>query len=397
MFYGILKGNFYCMVEVKEVTTRKMRKEFLNFPLKLYENCEQFVPPLYGDEKQIFNKNYMYYDTCEAVYFNAYEDGKMVGRISGIIQHQAIEKTGEKRVRFTRFDSIDKQEVANALFDAVIAWAKAKGMQKICGPLNFSDLEREGLLIWGFEELSTFEEQYTYDYYPKLIENYGFNKEVDWVEYKIYPAKVIDPKVKKVSEMVQKRYKLRIVNEKSTGRLINKYKEGIFDCLNQGYKDLYGVVPYTDKMKKSLIKQFKLILDLHFIVVVVDENDRVVGFGLAFPSMSKAVQKCKGKLFPFGIFHILKAVKHPKIYDFGLISVLPEYQNKGVNGIILEQVMQRMIDFKLEYCETNLNLETNDKVQAQWKFFEHEYHKRRRSYLLEFDDMAEKSDVPNAE
>ena len=371
------------MIEVKEVTSKKMQKEFLNFPLKLYKGVKQFVPPLYGDEKQIFNKNYMYYDTCEAVYYNAYKDGEIVGRISGIIQRQSNEKTGEKRIRFTRFDAIDDQEVANRLFDAVKEWAKSNGMEKICGPLNFSDLERDGLLIDGFDEISTFEEQYTYPYYPKLIENYGFEKEVDWVEYKIYPPKEVDPKIKKISEMVQKRYNLHVAKEKNTNSLIKKYKDGIFDCLNQGYKDLYGVVPYTEKMKQSLIKQFKLVIDIDFVIVICDENNKVVGFGLAFPSLSEAVNKCGGKLFPFGVFKLLKAIKHPKIYDFGLISVYPEYQNKGVNSIILEQLMQRMIDSGLEYCETNLNLEDNTKVQAQWKFFEHTQHKRRRSYILD--------------
>ena len=371
------------MIEVKEVTSKKMQKEFLNFPLKLYKGVKQFVPPLYGDEKQIFNKNYMYYDTCEAVYYNAYKDGEIVGRISGIIQRQSNEKTGEKRIRFTRFDAIDDQEVANRLFDAVKEWAKSNGMEKICGPLNFSDLEREGLLIDGFDEISTFEEQYTYPYYPKLIENYGFEKEVDWVEYKIYPPKEVDPKIKKISEMVQKRYNLHVAKEKNTNSLIKKYKDGIFDCLNQGYKDLYGVVPHTEKMKQSLIKQFKLVIDIDFVIVICDENNKVVGFGLAFPSLSEAVNKCGGKLFPFGVFKLLKAIKHPKIYDFGLISVYPEYQIKGVNSIILEQLMQRMIDSGLEYCETNLNLEDNTKVQAQWKFFEHTQHKRRRSYILD--------------
>ena len=374
------------MIEVKEVNSKKMQREFLNFPIDLYKGVSQFVPPLYGDEKQIFNKNYMYYDTCEAVYFNAYKDGKIVGRISGIIQKQANDKNGEKRVRFIRFDSINEQEVANKLFDAVLNWAKQKGMETICGPLNFSDLEREGLLIEGFDELSTFEEQYTFDYYPKLIENYGFKKEVDWLEFKIYPPKEVDPKVQRISEMVQKRYNLHVAKEKNTRALIKKYKDGIFDCLNQGYKDLYGVVPYTEKMKKNLIKQFKLVINIDFVIVVCDKDNNVVGFGLAFPSLSEAVNKCRGKLFPTGVFRLLKAIKKPKIYDFGLISVYPEYQNKGVNGIIMEQLMHRMIDFNLEYCETNLNLEDNEKIQAQWKYFEHDQHKRRRSYILQIKD-----------
>ena len=173
------------MIEVREVKTKKEQKEFLNFPLDLYDNNPYFVPPLYGDEKKIFKKNYMYLDQAEAIYFNAYKDNKIVGRISGIIQNAANEKNNEKRVRFTRFDSIDDQEVANALFSKVEAWAKEKGMDTVVGPLGFSDLEREGLLVEGFDQLSTFEEQYNYDYYPKLVENYGFVKEVDWLESKL--------------------------------------------------------------------------------------------------------------------------------------------------------------------------------------------------------------------
>ena len=371
------------MIEVKQVVGRKMQKEFLNFPLNMYKDCPYFAPPLWSDEKTIFSQKNVYYDTCESIYYNAYRDGVMVGRISGIIQKAHIEKTGEKRVRFTRFDSIDDVEVAKALFETVEEWAKNKGMNFVCGPLGFSDLEREGLLIEGFDELSTFEEQYNYEYYAKLIESCGYRKEVDWLEYQIFPPKEVDPKVASISERVLKRYNLHIANEKSSSKFIKKYKDGIFHVLDESYKELYGTVPFTDRMKKQLIDQFKLIISLDFVSAVLNEDNEVVGFGLGFPSLAKAVQKSKGKLFPLGIFRVLRAIKKPEILDLGLIAVLPEYQNKGVNSILMNKMMTQMIRYNVKYCETNLNLENNIKIHAQWKLFDHKEHKRRRSYIKE--------------
>ena len=211
------------MIEIKEVKTSRQKREFLNFPLKLYKNNSYFVPPLYGDEKKIFKKNYVYLDQSEAVYYLAYLNGEVVGRISGIIQYASNEKNDEKRVRFTRFDSINNQEVANMLFNKVELWAKEKGMDTIVGPLGFSDLEREGLLIEGFDQLSTFEEQYNYEYYQKLIENYGFEKEVDWTERKLYAPKEIDPRLEKISNMMLKKYKLHFGETKNTNEFIKKY------------------------------------------------------------------------------------------------------------------------------------------------------------------------------
>lgn len=375
------------MIEVKEVKTAKQRKEFLNFPLKLYKGNPYFVPPLYGDEKIIFDtKKNMYYETCKASFFLAYKDGKVVGRISGIIQFQHIEKTGEKRARFVRFDAINDQEVANALFAAVENWAKENGITTVHGPLGFSDQEREGLLIEGFDQLSTFEEQYNYEYYGKLIENCGYQKEIDWVEYKIFTPKEVNPKIAKISERVLERHGLHIATGKNKNEFINRYKDGIFAVLDEAYSDLYGTVPFTEKMKEQLIGQFKLLLTLDYLIVVCDKDDKVVAFGLGLPSLSKAVQPSKGKLLPFGIFRILKAVKHPKIVDFALIGVTKEYMGKGLNSVILDRMINTMIKLGVEYAETNLNLETNDKIQAQWKIFEHEQHKRRRAYIKNLVD-----------
>ena len=240
------------MVDIVEVKTKKQQREFLDFPLDMYKDNPYFVPPLYGDEKKIFSKNYVYNDTCEHVYFNAYRDGKMVGRISGILQKSSNEIRNEKRVRFTRFDSIDDQEVASALFKAVEDWARSKGMDTVCGPLGFSDLEREGLLIEGFDQLSTFEEQYNAEYYGRLIENCGYAKEVDWLESKIYRPVEPDESFAKMSDFIMKRYNLRFGEAKNVNDFINRYGDDFFKLLDEGYSHLYGTVPFTKGMKDML-------------------------------------------------------------------------------------------------------------------------------------------------
>ena len=372
-------------IVVKEVKTKKEQKEFLNFPLNLYKNNPYFVPPLYMDEKKIFRKDYVYYDQSEAIYFNAYINDEIVGRISGIIQHASNKKENQKRVRFTRFDSIDNQDVANALFFAVEKWAKEKGMDTIVGPLGFSDLEREGLLIDGFEELSTFEEQYNYPYYQTLIENYGFIKEVDWTERKLYAPKTPDDRLKRISSLMMKRYKLRFGEAKNTRDFIKKYADKFFDIVDETYVDIYGSVPFTPATRKMMIDNFKLIVNVKHVAVILDEKDNVVCFGICFPSIAKALQKSQGHLTPLAIMRVLRAIKNPKVLDLGLIGVLPEYRMKGISSAILAKVMEMLTTGEIEYCETNLNLETNDAIQNQWKSFENILHKRRRAFVKKID------------
>lgn len=376
-------GNF--MLEVREVKTRKEKKDFLNFPIKLYKGNKNFVPPLYFDEKKIFSKNYVYLDQAEAVYYNAYLDGKIVGRISGIIQHASNKKNNEKRVRFTRFDSINDYNVASILFSKVEQWAKEKGMDTIVGPLGFSDLEREGLLVEGFDELSTFEEQYNYDYYQELIEKYGFIKEVDWVERKLYYPKEKDERIERLSSVMMKRYKLKFGEAKNTKEFLKKYSDDFFEILDSTYANIYGTVPFTENTKKMMIDNFKLIVDVKRVAVVVDENNKVVCFGICFPSIAKAVQKSKGHLTPLGIIRILKAIKKPEILDLGLIGVLPEYQMRGISSALINEILKMLEDGKIKYAETNLNLEDNYNIQNQWKSFDSVLHKRRRSYVKKID------------
>ena len=369
-------------MEIIKVRSKRERKQFVDLPLKMYKNNEYFVPPLYADEMAVFTNKNIYSKTCESEFFLAVKDGEVVGRIQGIIQRAHNEISGDKRVRFTRFDAIDDQEVANALFGALEDWAKEKGMNIVCGPLGYSDLEREGLLIDGFEYLSTFEEQYNYPYYAKLVDNCGYEKEVDWVESRLYKPNETSAKIGRVAEKTLKLNKLHIGGKNlSKKQFISKYKDGIFDCIDICYQELYGVVPFTEEMKKQIIDQFMLLIDKKFIQVVCDENEKVVAFGLCFPAIGESLQKSGGKLTLPTLIRLLKIIKRPKALDLGLIGVLPEYQAKGVNAAILQYLVEMFDDDNIEYCETNLNLENNVKVQQQWKYFDNIQHKRRRSYI----------------
>ena len=370
------------MVEVREVKTKKEQREFLNFPLKLYKDNPNFVPPLYSDEKKIFQTDYVYYETCRAVYFNAYRDGVMVGRISGIIQGASNEETGEKRVRFTRFDAIDDQEVADALFAALEKWAADNGMDRICGPLGFSDLEREGLLIEGFEHLATFEEQYNYDYYQKLIENCGYGKEIDWVEYKLMQPKEQDEKLLRLTDIVMKKNNLHFSQEKHIGKFIKKYADDFFRLLDEGYEDIYGTVPFTESMKKLLIGNFRLLLGTRYVSVLLNDRDEAVCMAMVIPSIARAVQKSGGRLTPPCIIKILKAKKKPEILDFALIAVDKRYINKGVSICFIPELFKMLnTTGTVKWMETNLNQETNMSIQNMWKRFEGGRHKRRRSFI----------------
>lgn len=374
------------MITVKAVKTKKEQKEFLDFPLKLYKNNPYYVPPLYSDEKKIFRNDYVYLDQAEAVYFNAYDDtGKIVGRISGILQRASNEKNNEKRVRFTRFDAVDDQRVADALFDAVEKWAKSKGMDTVCGPLGFSDLEREGLLIEGFNYLATFEEQYNYDYYQRLIENCGYAKEVDWVGFQLRAPKEQNDRLERLSGLMMKKYNLHIGPAKNTKDFIKRYADGFFEIIDSTYVDIYGTVPFTDGMKKMMIDNFKLIIDVENVMVILDENDRIVCFGILFPSIAKAVQKSGGRLTVPTLFRLLKAIKQPKVFDLGLIGVLPEYARKGISSLLIAKVIKSMREQNIEHSETNLNLETNSNIINQWKSFDTTQHKRHRCFVKKID------------
>ncbi|MBQ8428871.1 MAG: hypothetical protein IJX30_02120 [Clostridia bacterium] len=374
------------MLEIIEVKTKKQRKEFVEYPLRLYKGNPWFVPPLYGDEMKMFTPKNVYYRTCLSVFFLAKRDGKTVGRIQGIVQKQYNEIHGTKQARFTRFDCEDNEETAKALFAAVESWAKAQGMVEMVGPLGYSDLEREGLLIEGFEYLATFEEQYNYEYYANLVESYGFVKDVDWVESRLFSTPQQDERLKKIFERSLQKYNLHIAGEKLNKRqFIKKYADGIFACIDECYKDLYGVVPFTPEMMKQMVDQFMLVINRKFIVAVCDENEKVVAFGFCIPGIGKAVQKSGGRLTIPTLFRLLRAINNPTSVDLALVGVLPQYRNSGLTAFAITMLQDILASGRVEYLETNLNLETNGNIQAQWKHFNNIQHKRRRSYIKKFE------------
>lgn len=374
------------MLTVKQVSTAHDRREFIEFPLRMYKNCPYFVPPFYADEKKLL-KSGGCSDIAESVFYLAVRDGKTVGRIQGIIQKQYNEIHSVSQMRFTRFDCIDDQDVADALLGAVEAWGLERGMNEICGPLGFNDLDREGLLVEGFCENSTFEEQYNYEYYEKLLENNGYMHDVDWVEYELRMPEKRNGMLSRVTKRTMELHKLHVADTNlPKKKYIEKYRDGFFECLDVCYRDLYGTVPISKEAQDELVNQFMLIVNKEYAVFICDENERVVGFGLCFPGIGDAVKKSGGRLTPSTLVKILKTVKNPETIDLGLVAIRPEYQNAGINAVIIDGMLEILEKGKVKKCETNLNLESNTAVRAQWKYFNARQHKRRRSYKKNLEE-----------
>ena len=368
-------------MELREVKTRKEIRDFVNFPLRLYKGNPYFVPCFYADELALFKDDYLYRDQADYVCYSVYDGKKIVGRIVGILQKVSNEKWKQKRVRFNRFDCIDDQEVADMLLGAVEDWARSLGMDEVVGPLGFSDMEREGLLIEGFDYLSTFEEQYNYSYYQRLIENHGYTKEVDWLERRLFLKGKPSDRLTRFSNLIMERNHLHFAEAKNTKDFLKKYGEKFFELCEKTYDPLYMTVPFSENIKKSLVKSFELIIDLRFVAMILDENENPICFGLVFPSIGKAIQKSGGRMTPATLVRLLRAIKKPRVLDFALIGVDPAYANRGVPAVVLGKTQEYLAMAGIEYAETNLNLETNQSVQNLWKNFESIQHKRRRSFV----------------
>jgi GNAT superfamily N-acetyltransferase len=374
------------MLEIKEVKSRRDIKDFIEFPIKLYKGCSHFAPPLYTDEKKLLCSERSS-DTQETVFYLAKDGKRVLGRIQGIIQKQynGIHKTA--KVRFTRFDCINDKGVAEALLRSVEKWGKERGMSEICGPLGANDLEREGLLVEGFDEDATFEEQYNFEYYGELIESLGYRKDVDWLEFELRKPEKRNEMLARVAKRTLELHHLHVASTDMPKRkYIKKYRDGFFECLDVCYRDLYGTVPISKEAQDELVKQFMMIVNKNYAIFICDADERVVGFGLCFPSIADAVKKSHGRLTPAALVRILKATKNTRIIDLGLVAVRPEYQNAGINAVILDKMLEMLDSGKIEKCETNLNLETNVPVISQWKYFNARQHKRRRSFIKKLED-----------
>lgn len=381
------KSIYTMSIEIKKVETKKDLKKFIEFHYTLYKGNEYDAPNLYFDEVNTLSKEKnAAFDFCEAEYYMAFKDGKVAGRIAAIINHKANKRWNHQQVRFGWYDVIDDPEVTRALFDAVEAFGRSKGMKEIVGPLGFTDMDPEGLLIGGFDQLGTMATLYNYPYYQQHIEQLGgFEKDNDYVEYKLFVPDKIPEKFAKVAELVQKRYNLKV--KKLTKHAI--YKEGygkkLFTMLNEAMKDLYEYSELSEKQINQYVDMYLPMADLDWVTLIEDGNDnnRLVGAGVCIPSLTKALQKChKGRLWPFGWWHILRALRFHKtnIVDCLLIGVLPEYRKKGANALLFYDLIPRFYAAGIEWGETHVEMETNSNVQSQWQYLEHECHKRRRCY-----------------
>jgi GNAT superfamily N-acetyltransferase len=372
-------------LEIKEVITGKQIRQFVKFNIELYRDSPYHVPGLIDEEIMTLSRDRNpAFEMSEAVYFLAYKDKKIVGRIAGIIVHKSNELWNQKHARFGFVDFIDDRQVSAALFDAVAKWAKAKGMEHLHGPLGFTDMDHEGMLIHGFDQPGTMATIYNYPYYPQHLEALGFRKDQDWKEFKIFIPKEIPEKHRRIGKIVMQKYGLKVLKFKKR-KEIWPYARRIFETLNEAYKPLYGFTPLTDKQINYYVKMYIPMLRLDLISVIVREaDDTVVGFGISLPSLSKAMKKAQGSFFPFGFVHLLKALySKPRVVDLYLIGVLPEYRNKGVNSLIFNDLIPIVNKFGTEYAESNPELETNYAVQAQWDYFEIEHHKTRRAFIKE--------------
>ena len=370
-------------IEIKKVMSKSDMKKFIRFNYELYKNNPYSVPDLYDDMNRTFDKNKnAAFDYCEAEFFLAYRGDQLVGRVAAIINHNANKIWEQKKVRFGWIDFIEDIEVAETLLKTVEDWGKEKGMNAIHGPLGFTDFDAEGMLVEGFEELSTMATIYNYPYYPEFLNKLGYTKDVDWVEFQIFIPNGIPEKHARISQIVQKKYDLRMKKYTSRKKLEADYGQAIFQLMNEAYAPLYGYAPLNQRQIDQYVKMYLPIVDLKMISLVVDAEDKLVAVGLSMPSLSIALQKAKGKLLPFGWFHLLKSlfIKRANILDLLLVAVKPEYQNKGVNALIFTDLIPIFDELKFDYAESNPELEVNDKVQAQWTYFDTKQHKRRRAF-----------------
>lgn len=369
------------MLTIKEVKTGSDLKKFVKFPHSLYSKSPYWVPPLIFDEMNTLrqDKNPAY-EYCEAKLWLAYKDGKIVGRIAGIINHEFIKKWGQKNARFGWVDFIDDEEVSALLFRTVEEWAKSKGIERVHGPLGFCDMDREGMLIEGFEEMSMLITNYNYPYYPVHLEKNGYVKDIDWMEYEVKVPDEIPEKVARINDAVLKRLNLKILDAKKSKDFL-PYVKGVFNLLNEAYKDLYGVVPLTEKQIEAYTKQYFGFISPDYVRIILDANNEVAAFGIAMPSLSRAMQKSSGRLFPFGFIHVLRALKKNDCIDLYLVAVRPELQSKGINALLLTDINKAALKNGIRKAETGPELESNTKVQALWKHYETRQHKRRRCYI----------------
>ena len=374
-------------IQIKRVETKKDLKRFIEFHYDLYKGNPYDVPNLYSDEVNTLSKNKnAAFDFCEAEYYLALKEGKIVGRVAAIINHKANEKWKKKDVRFGWIDFIDDIEVSRALFKAVEDYGRKKGMDDIVGPLGFTDMDPEGMLTWGFDKLGTMATIYNYEYYPQHMEKLGgWEKDNDYVEYYLVVPEKSPEKYTKIAEMVEKRYNLHVRKLTKKDIFQGGYGKKLFDLINLTYSDLYGFSELTDRQIDQYVKMYFPFADLNLVTVIEDGNkdNQLAGLGITIPSLSHALQKCRrGRLFPFGWWHLLRAIKFHKTdgVDLLLMGFLPEYRSKGANALLFADLIPRYVNYGFKWGETQVEMESNEGVQSQWGPLDPINHKKRRCY-----------------
>ncbi len=368
------------MIKIKEVKTYKDKREFVKLPFDIYKNNKYWVPPIISDEIKTMdpakNPAMEFSDTKSWI---AFRNDKPVGRISAIINYKYLEKTGKKQGRFSKMELFDDDEVYNALMKTASSWLKEKGMTEIHGPLGYTNLDNQGLLIEGFDYLPSVASVYHLPYYKDFLENDGFKKEIDWLEFRLTLGEYAIKKALRGAEMIKKRYGFEVVRFKKTKEML-PYTEAMFEVFNEAFKPLPFVVPIDKKMMKMYEDKYLKVINPKYVVIVKKDNE-IVGFMVAVPSLSVAMQKAHGRLFPFGFYHLMKAMKNPKVLDFLLGGSKDPYESQGVAVIMYAEIQKQMLQDGIKYIESTGNFETNHKIIANWKNFDHIQHKRRRVYI----------------
>lgn len=375
-------------IAIEKVSDAKGLEAFIQFHYDLYRGDPYDVPNLRSDELNTLRKDRnAAFDFCDADYFLAYKEGRVVGRVAAIINPRANEKWGRKSVRFGWIDFIDDINVSRALLQAVETWGKERGMTEIVGPLGFTDMDPEGMLTWGFDQLGTMATIYNYPYYPKHIEQLGgWEKDMDYVEFKMYVPEEVPEKYVKIARMIEERYNLHVRKLTRADIFEGGYGRKVFDVINSTFKDLYGYSELSERQIDQYVRMYFPMADLNLVVLVEDWNadKKVVGVGITVPSLARALQKCRdGRLFPFGWWHILRALKMHKTegVDLLLMGVLPDYRVKGANALMFAELIPWYQKYGFKWGESQVEMETNEGVQSQWQYLKPENHKRRRCYV----------------
>ncbi|WP_308003333.1 GNAT family N-acetyltransferase [uncultured Chryseobacterium sp.] len=370
-------------ISVIEVKNSDQLKQFVRFPMDLYKNNPYYVPALINDEIKIWStKENPALQYSEAKQFLAYQNNKIVGRIALMINHKEERELGIKKVRFGWIDFIDDEKVSQALIRKAVEYAKEKNIGKIEGPMGFTNLDKAGMLTLGFDKLATMIGIYNHDYYPKHLEKLGLTKEKEWVEFEIMFPDSLPEKIYKFNELISQKYHLKVLRFKSKEEIL-QYVDAMFDLLDETYKHLSTYTPISDEQRKTYKEKYFPLIDKDFIVCIADENNNLVSFAITMPSYSKALQKSKGKLLPFGWWHFLQAGKKNDRANFYLIGIHPDYQRRGVTSIIFKEIWDIFNKKGVKYLETNPELEENKSIQLLWQDYNPVNHKRRRTYALE--------------